>query len=248
MEKETKEILLKNIVVDNDLYPRFNHSWQVAYDYSEAMKIGAEFPNIVVAEHSGVYILVDGKHRIEAYKVLKGKEKFSEFRQEVTVLKGLTKKDIYEESIRANIKHGHKFSIRDRLNIAVKLKDLSYTTQEISKLVNITSTKLNNLLGKRLTNSLTGESLVVKRGFENVKDTENIEVIQTSFMGTSQHVLINQLVVLIQTKTLDLKDEKVKESFAKLKALILNCSTVTVWNNFKKRNWNTVRTNKTNRR
>jgi len=80
---------ITQVIEDESVYPRCNWGWQTAYDYQMSMKAGAEFPPIVVAEFRGKTILVDGKHRLVAYKHNKVEHIQCE------VLKGLSKNQIY---------------------------------------------------------------------------------------------------------------------------------------------------------
>ena len=224
--KTTKTTLkLKDIVVDEELYPRNQPYWQTAYAYSESMKLGNQFPPIVVAQlpKTKVYVLVDGRHRLQACKILK-KQKVA-----VEVLIGLNKKKIYEEAIRRNSAHGQRFSIQERLNIALKLRDTKYTTKQISNLVQIVPTKLTSLLSNRLVNSITGEDVILKRDLEhlgrNGNDEVDVATIQRDFRGNSQLHLVKELIVLIKTKTLNVKDKKVLNAITTLKKLLKSIKT-----------------------
>jgi len=216
MKSIITEMPIEKIVVDAKLYPRYGHSWQVAYDYSESMKTGAKFPLIVVAELNNSHVLVDGKHRIEALKILKQKGNIK-----VELLTGLSEKEIYLEAIKRNICHGKQFSIQEKINIALKLKDLHYSTEDISQIVQIIPTKLQNLIGRKVTNTITGEEIVLKKVMEhmvNEKPRSNIEYLQAPCSaGSSQEELIRELIVLIESKTLDKKNKKVMALITKLK-------------------------------
>jgi len=221
-KKITSEIELNRIVVDEELYPRNQYNWQTAYDYSESMKTGADFPKMVVAKHNNVFILVDGRHRLEATKIVLGKKKFNEAKKKVEVLIGLSKREIYTEGIRRNIVHGLRFSVQEKLKIAVKLKDLKYSMAEISKLVHITVHKLKDLTQRRVVMSDDGK-IVLKSTFERTGGNhENIESIQQPFKGQFQLNLVKELVTLLETKTIDLEDKKVYQELLQLKKLLRN--------------------------
>lgn len=221
MKKINTKLLINQIVLDETLYPRNTYYWQVAYSYSSAMKSGAKFPKIVVAKLDNSFVLVDGKHRLEAYKLLK--KKFVD----VEVLVGLTKEKIFEEAVRRNITHGKPLSVQEKLQVAVKLRDMHYTTEKISQLVQIIPSQLKSLLGKRLFNSITGEEIVLKKEFEDVSKSpyaevakEDIETLQDNFTGQEPTHIIDELIVLLKTKALNLRDKKVKEKLLKLKSLL----------------------------
>jgi ParB-like chromosome segregation protein Spo0J len=211
-------IQIEDVVFDEKLYPRNNYFWQTAYDYSESMKTGVKFPRIVVAKIGNAFVLVDCKHRLEASKILKQKV------IEAEVLVGLTKEQIFEEAIRRNIAHGKPLSVQEKLNVAVKLKDMSYTTELISKLIQIPTGKLKDLLGRRLYSSITGEEIILKKPFENMSKSPNentfdtVELAQKEFQGQDQGNIIDELVILLETKALDIRANLVK--LTKLKKLI----------------------------
>lgn len=66
---------VKDVITDKDYYPRAEWNHLTAYSYAQAMRAGAKFPPIVVAKINGQLILVDGKHRLEAKKILEIKRK-----------------------------------------------------------------------------------------------------------------------------------------------------------------------------
>lgn len=224
------KILLKDIVIDEKLYPRVNYSWQTVYDYSESMKSGAKFPRIVVAKYKNMFILIDGRHRLEAYKQLSGAKKFNKLSLVVDVLVGLTKNKIYEESILRNITHGRPFSVQEKIKIAVRLKDLKYSQIKISNIVNIPVGKLSTLISRRLTNSITGDEIVLKKPFEHLYNDDelgDVSYIQKGFKGESQLSLINSVIILLETKTINKTDEKVIVGLKKLKKILTRYK---IWN------------------
>lgn len=223
MRKIKNKMFLKDIVIDEELYPRNDYSWQVAYDYSESMNSGANFPNIVVAKHNDVFILVDGRHRLEATKVFLGRKKFKEHQQDVEVLIGLSKQKIYEEAVKRNISHGRSLSVQEKLKIASQLSEYKYSLANISRIIQIPANKLINLQAKRITNTLTGEEVVLKKTFENIVDTAprtDIDLVQHKSKGIPQINLINELIILIKSKSIDLKNKNIKTKLIELKELL----------------------------
>lgn len=226
MKKINAKITIGDIVIDEELYPRSQCNWQTAYDYSESMKSGAKFPPITVAKYNKIFLLIDGRHRMEAITIALGRKKGKAHKIKANVLVGLNKKQIFEESIRMNIVHGRPFSVQEKLQIAAKLKDLHYTTEKISKLIQIPSGKLKNLQLRRLTNTLTGEEIVLKKDVEHLAGTtlrgaqKDIEIIQMKFRGNHQIDLLDEIISLIKTKALNIKDKKVKSKVKILKTLL----------------------------
>jgi ParB-like chromosome segregation protein Spo0J len=220
--KKLMTIPVSKIVFDKELYPRNDYYWQTAYEYSESMKLGKKFPPIVVAKFENNLILVDGKHRLEAYKTLKTKNVKAE------IIFGLKNKaEIFEEAIKRNITHGQKLAIQERLYCAIKLADWGYTQVEVSTLVNISPKKITELMGRKLVSSVTGEQIILKKDIEHIKEDyedkpvpENKLVMQSTFMGKNNVSIIDELIDLIATKTLDLKNKEVKKRLKVLKTLL----------------------------
>lgn len=221
------EMLLKDIVLDEELYPRNGYNWQTAYDYSQSMEVGETFPRVVVAKYNNVFVLVDGKHRIEARKIICGKKKFEEFSDIVDVILGLTREEIFAESVKRNIKHGRSLSPQEKMKIALKLQEMKFGKEDISRIVQIPQGKLRTMIGKRMVNTITGEPIIVKKTFESLVDVKkpiagSIDAFQSSFGGSSQINLIEELLALIKTNTIDLKNPKVKNALSNLKTALTN--------------------------
>lgn len=225
MKKVKTTIAIKDIVIDEELYPRNNCNWQTAYDYSVSMKTGTKFPLITLAKYKNLFLLVDGRHRLEALKILLGK-KAKEKKVKAEVLMNLAKNQIYKEAVKRNIGHGRQFSIQEKLQIAAKLKDLHYTTANISKLIQIPASKLILLQARKVTNTINGEEFVLKSevvhlGGQTLRGLQNgIEYAQVRFKGNKQVNLLDELIVLIKTRTIDIKNKAIKGKIKILKTLL----------------------------
>jgi hypothetical protein len=80
MSTHPVEILISSILIKPEYYPRFQTDPERIKEFVENMECGETFPPIKVAkdEATGFYVLLDGKHRIEAYK-LRGVDKILAF-------------------------------------------------------------------------------------------------------------------------------------------------------------------------
>jgi hypothetical protein len=76
MSTHPVEILISSILIKPEYYPRFQTDPERIKEFVENMECGETFPPVKVAkdETTGFYVLLDGKHRIEAYK-LRGVDK-----------------------------------------------------------------------------------------------------------------------------------------------------------------------------
>lgn len=204
MEKQVLPV--SQIKVDDKLYPRIKWNWMTSYDYAESMKSGAKFPPITVAYYKKGYYLVDGRHRLEALKIVK--EKYVE----VEVKRGLNNKEIYLLAVKLNIGHGRQFSVQEKASIIVKLKDMNYNMDEISNIVKISVDRLESFISNRITSTISGKDVVLKAPIRNLSGqrvSNGIDYQQTSFSAHSQIQALEQVIVLMENKFLDLNNEEV---------------------------------------
>jgi hypothetical protein len=219
------KVNLHEIVFDEELYPRSGYNWNTSYDYSQSMLAGAVFPPITLAILNGKKVLVDGKHRIEAYKGLKVTA------IDALIYVGLNKKEIYKLAVQLNNTHGRSLSPYEKRKIALKLMEWKCKKSEISKLILVPENKLNNFVAQRLVSSLTGEPIdtesfegtareisqaVLKSGVKQYAGTqvsntafEYIQDNQKNINISSQQNLFTQVLNLLKHKLLDKKNKKV---------------------------------------
>lgn len=215
---KTKTIKISQVKLDNEYYPRLKWSWQTSYDYSKSMEAGIEFPLIEVAIIDDSHYLVDGKHRLEAYKMLK--EEF------VTVLINEDIKDLkklFVEAVKRNITHGRPFSVQEKADLCTKLQKFDMTKEEVSKLIGVPITNFNKFVSDRITNTLTGETIslkaVVKHKAGEVVD-DNFDQLQQDFSTTSQYSIIIQMIDLLKNDLIDLTNKRTVTKLNELVSLI----------------------------
>lgn len=212
-----KERLLriKQIIFDTKLYPRTQPDWMTSYSYSEAMKSGAKFPPIVVAQYENKYLLVDGKHRYDAMIINK------ETHVSVIILSGLSKPQIFAEAVKANSAHGRKLSNHERAYCIQKLQEFQYDLEDISQIIHIPLNKITTFVADRLTNTLTGKPIILKAPIMNMAGVavEN-EVAngQQVLASRGQYQIINEMLFLLKTNTFEI--ERYKEQLKELKTLL----------------------------
>ncbi len=211
---------LKEIHLNEEVYPRVGYNWQTGYDYSQSMKTGAKFPPITLAVYNGKKIIVDGKHRYEAHKICKKKV----IKAEVYV--GWTLKKIFEEAIKRNIAHGRVLSPYEKRSIALKLRAMKFKDNEISQLIQVPGDKLQSFVGQRLINTMNGEVIVKSeikhlagRNF-NEEDFATISGNQASMYANSQVDLLDEIINLLQGGLLDKEDSEIQSRLKKLKTLL----------------------------
>lgn len=216
-----KKIKLTDVVFDEEVYPRSMVNWQTAYDYANSLKTGAKFPPITLALFKGKLILVDGKHRLDAFKQCKKKVIPAE------VYMGWDKKRIFIESIQRNIAHGRVLSPYEKRKCILKLREMRISSKNISSLIQVPQDKIENFVGQRLISSTTGDMIdleIVKSGIKHIAgrtydvvETKSIIGVQKEMYIRDQIHLFDQLISLFEQGLVDLDDNKIKE-----KVLILS--------------------------
>ena len=211
-----KILKINEIVLDEKLYPRNNILWQVIARYKNAIRSGDKFPPIVVALFNEKYILVDGAHRLEAYKQLKGFEHVG-----VEVLTNLTEEEIYVEAVKRNNTHGAQFSYQETNNIILRLQDLGYDNVKISELVKVPATEITNFLARSVVTTSVGNRFPLKPTLRHlVKNGEvesKVEQDQESYSAISQMSILDEVISLIENKYINLNDERIVKRMVILK-------------------------------
>ena len=232
------KIKIKDIFFDEELYPRSSYDWRTAYDYAQSMRAGAVFPEIVLAKLNNKLYLVDGKHRIEAIKLLKGTD------IPAVVNIGWDRKKIFKEAIVLNNSHGRILSPFEKRRIAVKLMEMNFSKGEVCKIIQVPEDKIENFIAKRMINSLTGEPVlsgeveesarqffktIIKSGIKQIagqtfSEGEVDELIETQkpITAQSQVNLLNQLLIILEKGLLDIDNKVVAKQVQRIKELLLN--------------------------
>lgn len=222
--KGKKKVLkLADLKWDEKTYIRNGYSWQTAYDYSLAMKQGDLFPPIVVTQRRDNYLIVDGKHRSEALKLLKAEY------ADCIVLPEMNDEQLYVESIRLNIGHGRRLTSQEKLQIAVKLRDLGYAYDKISEIVRTPSDSLKKFLVKRTAYGDTGNTIVLKgatKHFSGATMNYDQEITNDVVQGLEQYRLVRDLNLLFKNRMVNWKDKKVVGELIQLKNYVNKYKTL----------------------
>jgi len=205
-----KLIPIDKVVCIERLYPRNQVNWMTVYDYQQSIRAGAVFPPIIVALFQGSYVLVDGWHRLEAYK--RNKEEYIP----VNILKRLSEEEIYVEAIRRNIAHGRQFSQQEKAEIVLRLRDMRMPIATISSLIQIPTDKMERFMSERLVNVATGEEVITKAPLKYLAGRklklgkDEFDDVQSVFESHSQTSLLDEVITLLSKGLLNFKNAKVK--------------------------------------
>jgi hypothetical protein len=214
-----KVLKVKDVVFRKEFYPRQKCDWQTMYDYAQSMKAGANFPPIEVAFIRGKHYLLDGLHRLEALKYNKEKYVQAIINPEVTTLKAL-----YVASVSRNIINGRRFSVQEKAQIIVKLRDMQYDAREISKIVCIPAGSIDKFVADRVTNTISGKTVVLKgavKHFSAGEVEDDFDDIQDRLSAKSQLNILDQFLKLLENGLFDFKNKQVMRRVNKIRKLLI---------------------------
>ncbi len=197
---------IKQIVFDEELYPRGSFDWKTAYSYSQAMKTGAKFPPIYVGFLDGSYVLMDGKHRIEANNNLKIKSISCD------IVRVKDKKELFIKAVQSNIKNGKPLSSYDRTKIIMGLDSMHVGITQISKVVQMPVTSVKKFMIERVRSSISGEEILLKTPLKHLpqsKVSNDLDYVQDKITGSSQEAIVYDLKALLENNLIDKKNRKI---------------------------------------
>jgi len=206
---QTKILKIKDIIVNEKLYPREHLSQLTVKEYAKAMKDGDIFPLIEVALFEKKFLLVDGRHRLEA-NMHNGEEYIrADVKSNYTDVK-----QIYLASVKANLKHGKKLSEQDKIKIALKLRDMSYDIADISKLLHLVVSKIERIRNVKIKRQILNEKIqkheIPTTISETTKHEEDIPIVDK----------LTEQIDTLQSFYDFLCDEKLKIDNTEIKTLI----------------------------
>ena len=135
---------IKDLVIDEKLYPRKKLKESLIDEYARDMRRGNIFPPLYVGIYKSKKYLIDGRHRLEAYRT-----NGEEYVQCEIKSNFVNFGDMVLAAYRANDKRGLRFSRDDKLKVAYTLHELKYDILDISKLIGFTIRKLNKEVFKK---------------------------------------------------------------------------------------------------
>ena len=213
---ETKIIQIEKAICNKEMYPRNLVDWVTSYRYAKAMQSGSKFPPITVASSWGKFLVVDGFHRLDGYKINK------ETHIEIEILRGLNKKQIFIESVKRNIGHGRQFNSQERTRIILTLEKWKMSQEVISEIIRIPTDDLQPFVAKRITRiTETQEEIPLKSIIRNLsKGSVDEEPEQDYFANRDQLQVLNTLIILLKNKYIDTDSKIIMEKLNEINKLL----------------------------
>jgi len=219
---KTKTLKINDLVLDEKFYPRLKVSWKTAYGYAQAMKAGAIFPPITIGLLRGKQYVVDGWHRITAYK--QNKEEYIE--AEFILFKNKT--ELFIDAVKRNATHGKPYSVQEKISIINRLQDMKIEKADASKIVGINPERLPQLIQRKTMTLPNGEKIILKASLEKAKtellrlSEDNdfmIDDMQAGITGNNLSLLLSNLITILELKSYQINNE-ILSKLAEVKLLI----------------------------
>jgi polyhydroxyalkanoate synthesis regulator phasin len=185
---------IADLELPEDIYTRARGTpwWLNVHIYADEMKNGAKFPPILVGELDGRLIVVDGYHRVNAYKKLK-----------IEFIQGIYKKynsiaDILRDAVEANNHHGVRYGSQDKAHITKLLQEYGLQRQEVADLMRVSVEKLDKFTVRNLDNKTLKAPLarLVREG--KITEEEAAEVDQSRFSTMMLDDVLVQLISYLE--------------------------------------------------
>lgn len=171
-----KKLNLNAIRIDGGTQPRERIDMVVVGDYTEAVKVGIEFPPVVVFHDGAEHWLADGFHRYHAHKQ-------AEKASIVADVRAGTRRDAWLYALGANFDHGLRLTNEDKRRIVGQMLDdeecAKWSQERIAKHCHVSPGFVSKLVAERRA-SLHGEEMkpsvrtVERAGKTYQQDTSNI--------------------------------------------------------------------------
>ncbi|MBE3095376.1 MAG: ParB N-terminal domain-containing protein [Actinobacteria bacterium] len=171
-------IKLSQLEFDKKIYPRYSLDKNLVMQYRYAIELGADFPPIVVGIYNGKKIVIDGYHRVSAYRELK-KDHIDAIVKEIK-----TERELYIESVKCNISNGKPFDRKERIKIIEKLNMMNLSPVDISNIILIPKSDVCTILKFSSMRNPMGNTVDINAEIRNevIRDRINFTLNDKSFL------------------------------------------------------------------
>lgn len=211
-------IALEELILNfEDLYPRASVDSGHVTHLAEAMSLGIELPPIIADRKTKA--VIDGFHRYHAAKRLKRSEILVELRDYPN------RAAMFLDAMHLNAGHGRTMSNFDRAHCVILAAKHKIEPEQIAAALSITVEKVGELRADRIgkLRSAGGASIPLKRTIHHMAGQTLSKAqaeAQEKLGGMDQLFYVNQLIVLIENKLLDIENEKLMAGLKRLADLL----------------------------
>ena len=215
-------ISISLLVEDLDLYPRTGVDPYHVNSMVETLKVGKTLPPVKVGQVEGAksesWTIVDGIHRVRAYRKVNGVE------AKIPAITELypTKEEMILDAVRLNASHGRALTPQDKTRSIVLLEKAGFQSEVIASALNLTMEKFNEM---KLTRTATykDELIPLKQTTMHFagKELTNRQIeYQEKAGGLHQTFYINQVISMLEYDAVDWESEQVVRALHKLFELL----------------------------
>lgn len=212
--EQAKEFKISRLKLDYNLYPRHRIDRYHVSEMKQAIMAGVTMPPIIADSKSKR--VVDGFHRVEAYKALQHTTISVIFR------KYATEAEMFIEAMRLNAAHGRALTTYDKAGCIARAEELKLDPETIISALNMTKERYDELKKTRLaeykleavalkmtTSHMAGETLTEGQSQYNIKAG-----------GLNQSFYINQVIAMLEHDAVDWENDRVINGLRKLYELL----------------------------
>lgn len=224
MADQNLTLRVSDVTVDEAVYPRGKVDSLNVSGLVDAIIVGKTLPPILVATRvDGVEvrnILVDGRHRLTAYK------RAYDDHAEVHAIgrEYATMADLFEEAIALNAAHGRKLGHHDSARIVVKAEELGISLERVADLLSVPPDKLRRrpIMAKPTAHTpglAAASTVLLKRDFAHLEGqtltAEQIQANERAAGAAAFHA--RQLSMRIASDTVNLEDARLRRTLVRLR-------------------------------
>jgi hypothetical protein len=202
--------------MDYSIYPRERLNNYHVEELIEAIKAGVKLP--LIRADKDTLKVVDGWHRIEAFKKLYGDTATIE----TELIKYGSVAEMFQDAIRLNASHGQSLSVMDEAHCLSKAQEFHLEQAAVATLLNITIERATEIVSNRL--AISGEGSVVLKGSTAYLAGRNLTKEQENYNrkagGMHQSFYINQVIAMLESDAVDWDDTRVVSGLKKLEKLL----------------------------
>jgi len=211
---KTKIVDIVSLVEDLELWPREKIDGSHIKMMVQSIKAGVEMPPIRISETGN--IIIDGFHRVRAYKKLKKVAILAE------VKKYATRAEMLLDSIAMNSRHGRKLTYYDQARCILKATEQGIPDETLAVALGITFDRILELRIERFA-QYKAEIIPLRKTaihLAGLKLTKSQFEYTQKTGGMTQLFYINQVVSMLELDSVDWDNERTVSKLHKLLELL----------------------------
>jgi hypothetical protein len=210
------------LVEDFSLYPRSQVDGAHVSGLVHALEAGETLPPVIVDQDSKR--IVDGFHRRRATLRAFGDDADIQ----CDVKRYACEKDMYIDAMRLNSRHGKSITGAERTGAVLKAHTFKIKLNTIAASLGVTTTRVEKILQTKVASVRNGKKnrprrIALKRCVSHLAGktiTRAQADAMDSLPGQPQSLLIQQLITLLETSSINMEDERVVSGLHKLRDVL----------------------------